>query len=120
MSKLIYIASKYNDPSHGQKLANTHKSFDAARILYEKSDHMLVPYSPLWTHFLDERMEYLGDPPKPNAYWYEFDNVIIPKCDGLLKLTKMGESKGADAEEILAKSLDIPVYYSMEQILDEA
>ena len=119
--KLVYIASKYNDKTAGAKLRNTHISFDAARELYSKSNHQLVPYSPLWTHFLDERMDYMGDPPRDNPFWYAFDNVIIPKCDALIKLTKDGESTGADNEEILAKKLGIPVYYSINEcILHEA
>ena len=111
--KLIYIASKYSDINSGAKLKNTHVSFDAAIELYEKSNHQLVPYPPLWTHFLDERMDYLGYPPRPNEYWYAFDNVIVPRCDSMIKLTKTGVSKGADAEEDLFKKLGKPVYYSI-------
>lgn len=117
--KLIYIASQYNDKTSGDKLRNTHISLDAATELYEKSNHKLVPYPPLWTHYLDERMDYLKYPPRSNEYWYAFDNAIIPKCDGLIKLTKQGESKGADAEEVLAKSLGIPVFYSIEDCIKE-
>lgn len=119
MSDLVYIASKYNDNTAGAKLSNTHVSFDAAIELYKQSKHELVPYSPLWTHFLDERMDYLREPKMENADWYEFDNVIIPKCDKLLKLTALGVSKGADMEEVLAKKLGIPVYYSMAEIIND-
>jgi len=116
--KLVYIASKYNDKTAGAKLANTHISFDAARELYKKSNHQLVPYCPLWTHFLDERMDYLRDDPRSNEFWYAFDNVIVPKCDAMLKITKQGESTGADNEEILAKKLGIPVFYSVDEIVE--
>ena len=117
MSKMVYIASKYNEPSSGARLQNTHINFDFAIELYTRSKHELVPYSPLWTHFLDERMQYLKMGERENEFWYEFDNAIIPKMDAMLKVTKWGESKGADAEEVLAEHLKIPVFYTMEQIL---
>ncbi len=115
--KLAYVASKYHTDTAGGKLKNTHISIDAAIEVYEKSKHNIVPYPPLWTHFMDERMDYLGMTPRPNEYWYAFDNVIIPKCDLMVKLTKMGESKGADMEEVLAKKLGIPVFYSIDEMI---
>lgn len=118
MSKLVYIASKYNAPFTGARLRNVHINFDAAAEMYMASHHELVPYSPLWTHFLDERMMYTDNTTRSNEYWYEFDNAIIPKMDALLKLTKPGESKGADMEEVLAHKLKIPVFYSIMEILD--
>ena len=63
-------------------------------------------------------MDYLGYPKRPNSYWYDYDNLIIPICDGLLKISKDGESKGADAEEALAVKLGKPVYHSVEEVLE--
>lgn len=114
---MVYIASKYHELTTGGRLRNVHKSFDAAKELYQRSEHNLVPYSPLWTHFLDERIMYTDSTTRSNEWWYAFDNSIIPKMDALLKLTKPGESKGADLEEQLANSLKIPVFYSIEEIL---
>lgn len=117
MSKMVYIASKYNEPSSGARLRNTHIQLDMAANLYMSSHHELVPYAPTWTHYLDERMMYTDNTQRANEYWYEFDNAILPKMDAVLKLTKPGESKGADMEEVLAHKLGIPVFYTLGEIL---
>lgn len=116
--KLIYIAGKYYEKSIGARLANTHKMIDIGIELYLKSEKKLVPYVPTWTHYMEERMDYRGYPERPNEFWYEFDNVILPKCDAILKICDRGISKGADLEEDLAKKLEIPVYYSLFDIIE--
>lgn len=115
---LVYIASKYNEKTTGAKLRNTHISIDAGIELYKKSNHKHIPHCPLLTHWIEERMDYNGEPPRENEFWYEYDNQIIPLCGALIKLTKPGESKGADMEEQLANKLEIPVYYSVDEFLE--
>jgi len=115
---IIYVAGKYNAPTTGEKLFNVHKAMDVGIRLYEESEHKIYPSVPHLTHWVEERMDYLGYPSRENSYWYQFDNLIIPKCDGLLKISKDGESKGADAEQALAEKLGIPVYRTVEEVLD--
>lgn len=114
---IVYLAYKYNAPSDGERLRNTDYVIDKAIEIYERSGHKMYPHIPHLTHYIEKRMDYLGYPARPNEYWYDFDNLILPKCDILLKLSKDGESKGADAEEQLAKSLGIPVVYSIVELL---
>lgn len=118
MGKIIYVAGKYFEVTYGARLANTHKMIDAGVELYEKSNHFLVPYVPTWTHWMEERMDYLRLPQRPNEWWYEFDNNFLPKCDAVLKISARGISKGADLEEDLAKKLGIPVFYSVDECLN--
>jgi len=115
---IIYVAGKYNASTDGGRLLNTHKAIDIAIALYEQSHHKIYPVVPHLTHWIEKRMDYLGMPPRENSYWYQFDNLIIPKCDGLLKISKDGESKGADAEEALAIKLDKPIYRTVDEVLD--
>lgn len=61
-------------------------------------------------------MDYLGMPPRENEFWYAFDNLIIPKCDAVFKFSKDGESRGADAEEKLAKELGLILYHNFDEI----
>lgn len=117
--KLVYIAGKYYEKSIGARLFNTHKMIDAGIELYIKSNKKLVPYIPTWTHWMEERMDYLKYPERPNEFWYAFDDVFLPKCDALVKICDLGISKGADLEEKLAKKLNIPVYYSIKEILEK-
>ena len=118
MSKIVYVAGKYYEKTIGARLANTHICIDIAIELYEKSNKKLIPYVPVWTHWMEERMDYLRYPERPNEYWYAFDDNFMPKMDLFLKTCETGVSKGADAEEKLAKSLNIPVYYSLKEILE--
>jgi len=115
---IIYTAGKYNALTDGAKLFNTNKAIDVAIRLYEGSHHKIYPVVPHLTHWIEKRMDYLGLAPRENSYWYDYDNLIIPICDGLLKISKDGESKGADAEEALAVKLGMPIYYSVEEVLE--
>jgi len=117
MIPLVYIASKYSAETSGERLRNTHISIDAADELYQKSGRKIVPYPPLWTHYMDERRDYLGKSKMENEEWYAYDNAIIPKCDAMIKLTAHGVSHGADEEEKLAIKLGIPVYYSIDECI---
>jgi len=110
---IIYIAGKYNAPTTGEKLKNTHKAMDIGVEVYKMGHYPVIPHL---THWLEERMDYNGEPPRQNEWWYNFDNLIIPKCDALLKISKPGESKGADLEEQLAEKLGLKVYYNIHDL----
>jgi len=114
---IIYVAGKYNAPTDGERLYNTNQAIDVAIALYEGSDHKIYPMVPHLTHWIEKRMDYRKMNSRENSYWYQFDNLIIPKCDGMLKISKDGESKGADAEEALAIKLGLPIYHSVEEVL---
>jgi len=111
---IIYVAGKYNAPSDGARLKNTNKAIDMGIRIYKEKGH--YPHIPHLTHWIEKRMDYNGEPPRENDYWYVFDNMIIPKCDGFLKISKDGESKGADMEEALAKKLGLKIFETFEDI----
>ena len=111
---IIYVAGKYNAPSDGARLKNTNKAIDMGIRIYKEKGH--YPHIPHLTHWIEKRMDYNGEPPRENDYWYVFDNMIIPKCDGLIRICKQGESKGADAEYELAKKLGIQIFETFEDI----
>ena|SRR3990167_1838591 len=113
---IIYIGGKYNAPTDGERLFNTHKVIDFGIKIYEKGHYPVIPHL---THWIEKRMDYLGYPPRPNSYWYAFDNLIIPACQGFIKISKDGESKGADAEEVLAKKLGLKIFKTLEDIPNE-
>ena len=110
---IIYIAGKYGATTDGERLKNTNKAIDMAIAVYKKGHYPLVPHL---THWIEKRMDYNGEPPRENSYWYGFDNLIIPKCDGILRICDEGVSKGADAELKLATSLHLHVFDSFEDI----
>ncbi len=101
---IIYVAGRYNAPSSGDKLRNTHEAIDIGIELMKLGHYVIIPHL---THFIDERMDYNAEPPRPNEFWYKFDNLIIPKCDALFLRS---HSKGADMELELAKKLRLTIY----------
>lgn len=112
---IIYIAGRYNAPTDGQRLFNTDKAIDTGIAVMKKGHYCLVPHL---THYIEKRMDYNGEPPRENSFWYDFDNKIIPKCDALLMTEASGVSMGADMEVALAKKLGIKVYHNIQEIPD--
>lgn len=111
---IIYIAGKYNAPTDGERLKNVDKAIDMAIRIYNEKGH--YPHIPHLTHYIEKRMDYLGMPPRPNEFWYAFDNLILPFCQGFIKISQDGESFGADAEEKLAASLGLSMFKSFDDI----
>lgn len=48
--------------------------------------------------------------------WMEYDFAWVSACQALLRLP--GESSGADRECVHARSLSIPVFYSVEELVE--
>ena len=69
-----------------------------------------APFAPLYSHF-----QHLAHP-RPYKDWVEIDLEWVDVCDALLRLD--GESKGADGEVEYAKKLGIPVFYSIEELVE--
>ncbi len=55
-------------------------------------------------------------PDLPIDYWYDLDNHFLKACDAILVLS--GESKGTQAEILLAYSLEIPVFFSIVDLVN--
>lgn len=69
-----------------------------------------VPYIPHLTHLWDLIS------PKSYEEWLELDNCFLPCCRAVLRLP--GESSGADKEVELAENLGIPVFSTIELLVD--
>ena len=100
--KLIYISAPY---SLGDVVTNVRFACEIGDKVLEKG---YIPFIPHLSHF----WHYLS--PKSWEEWLRIDSAFIPRCDALLRIN--GESVGADKEVKLAKSLGIPVYYSLEEL----
>lgn len=99
----VYIASPY---TKGDVAVNTKRQLDCYNTLM---DWGFAPFAPLWSHF-----QHLVHP-RPYEDWCEVDLIWLKACDIVLRLD--GESKGADEEVIFAKHNNIPVVYSLEELL---
>ena len=102
-----YISSPYTAPSSGERLLNV---LESCAVWDELMNLGFFPYSPLWSHWQNELF--------PRSYddWMASDLVWLEPCQALLRLP--GESKGADIEVKFANEHNIPVFYSIEDLVE--
>ena len=105
MNKLkVYIASPY---TVGDTAINVKFQIDVAN---ELMDLGFTPHVPLYSHF--QHMVH----PRPYEDWIALDYEWIDACDCLVRLG--GKSPGGDLEVIYAKNIGIPVFYSIQDLVD--
>ena len=102
----VYIASPY---TKGDVAVNVRESLLVADKLAELG---YLPYPPLLSHF----WHLLS--PHPYEFWTELDLDWVLRCDCVLRLP--GESSGADRECGYAERHLIPVFYSIEELVEWA
>lgn len=93
----VYIASAY---TVGDIAVNVKRQMDVADALMTAG---FAPFTPLYSHF--QHMAH----PRPYQDWIKLDKEWVKVCDAVLRLES--ESKGADGEVELAKSLGKPIFY---------
>jgi hypothetical protein len=103
MKARIYVAGPY---TQGDVAMNVRKAFAAAN---ELADLGFAPFVPHSTHFWHMMF------PRPYEFWLDLDNQFLPYCHAVLRLK--GSSSGADKEVELAKSLGIPVFHELQDLL---
>ena len=99
---LVYLATPY---TKGDVAVNVHNAIKLAEQVVELGH---TPYVPVWTHF------WHLISPHPWEYWMKIDEVIMLKCDCVLR--GEGKSRGADLEVEKAQQRGIPVYFSFEEL----
>jgi len=100
--KLVFVAGPLQDD-----LENVYKAMDVANQL---ADNGYLVYLPHLTHYWNVRLH------RDRDYWLRLDLAILPICDCLLRLS--GDSDGADGEVRKARSLNIPVYFSIQDLVE--
>lgn len=116
MKPLVYISSPY---TKGDQALNARFQCKIWDLLARSG--LVVPIAPLWSHFQHTVF------PRPYEFWLEYDLDLIrsadfaaclrldAECPGLGYVQR--ESSGADKEVALFKELDIPVFYSVPDLL---
>lgn len=116
----VYIASPY---TKGDPCVNAH--FQCRIFDQMLDDGIVIPYIPLWSHFQHSVF------PRPYQDWIEYDNVIMPRVDALIRLNAehtwpdgeiyiATDSSGADNEVKLAQSLGKPTFTDIEELYEWA
>ena len=99
---IIYIAAPYTS---GRITENIKQVCDIGDILLARGH---IPYIP--------HINHLWDLISPKSYktWMRIDLEILSRCDAVLRIG--GKSVGANKEVRYAEKLNIPVYYSIEEL----
>ena len=101
----VYVAGPY---TKGDVVVNVAEAIKVGDRLMELGYIPFIPHFTHFWHFLHHR---------PWEDWIKYDAEWVKRCDALLRIP--GESTGADIEVKQAEGLEIPVFYSLEQLLDE-
>ena len=114
MSKLIYLASPYSDPSHDVKVMRFEAVCRVAFNLIKKTDNVFfVPIAmshAIETEASDVKGLILS---LPHEKWMQQDLAILKRCDELMVVCLPGwkTSKGVTEEIAFAKEHNIPITY---------
>ena len=100
----VYIAGPY---TKGDVAVNVKNAIDAADKLAQLG---FAPYVPHLVHFW--HMIH----PQSYDFWCRLDNEFVVLCNAVLLLP--GESAGAEAEVALAEKNCIPVFKSIQELMD--
>ena len=102
--KYVYIAGPY---THDDPVLNTSNVIDVAEDLAKFGYIPYAPHLTMFWHFLY---------PHDIEFWYEYDLAWLLKCDCVLRID--GDSHGADNEVEFAKTHDIPVFYTYQELTE--
>ena len=100
----IFISGPY---TKGDVALNVKRAMDLANELINLG---FAPYCPHLTHFLHMNNS------QPYEKWLQLDCEYLVLCDGLIRI--QGESLGSDKEVQLAKKKGIPVFFSLNEIVN--
>lgn len=102
-SVLVYVAGPI---THGDQFLNARAAQLAGLQIIQAGHLAFVPHTFLFTHHVV---------PMPYEFWLAMDLKMLKRCDCLVRLP--GHSPGADREAELAKTLGMPIYFSVAECL---
>ena len=100
---LVYIAGPI---SIGNQFVNVGAALEAWDLLANSGIHAICPH---WSALQEM---YRG---KPYYFWIEHSKQLVRRCDAVFRIP--GESRGADIECDLARSLGKPVFDKLSKLL---
>lgn len=106
----VYIASAY---TNGDSAVNVRFQMDMADKLIELG---FIPFTPLYFHF-----QHIFHP-RHYTDWLKLDFAWLRQCDCVLRFIDVYgtiiESSGADKEVEEAKRIGIPIFYSIDELVN--
>lgn len=102
MKTRVYIAGPYSKGDVAVNVKNAYEMADKIALIG------LYPFVPHHTHFWHMLF------PKKYEFWLDQDNAFLDVCNCLIRIP--GDSNGADLEVGRAREINIPVFYSFEEL----
>lgn len=103
MNKLIYLAGPYGSPEKQE--ANVAQAIEFAEKIANLGFYPFVPH---FYHWWGLKYEHTYE------FWMELDMNWLSRSEGLLRMP--GDSPGGDREVKYARSLGLPVFYTIEEM----
>lgn len=119
IDRLVYVAGPL---SLGDLHENLHRAVDAGRLLLKAGIPVIVPHLTVFMGLSGyDPWSYLPENPVHGFTaedWYAADLAIVRRCSAVLRLP--GSSRGGDLETAEAALHGIPVFGSVEDVIDWA
>lgn len=110
--KTVYIAGAMSADNILTMLENIHRGIKMG------SEVMKNGFAPFVPHFdIFFKIQNGVDFNVPMQYYYDYTMEFLTRCDCVLVCEKSENSIGTQAEIKKAKELNIPVYYSLEELM---
>lgn len=103
MTVYVYVAGPY---SKGDQVLNVRAAVDASNALMFEGFVPFLPHLTMLWHLIT---------PKSYPEWLAYDALWLARCDAVLRLP--GESEGADREVDLARSMGLPVFFEVAELV---
>lgn len=107
--KKIYIAGKLNDPACDY-IKNVHHMIKTAKMVRDAGYAVYVPGIDMLEGLVDGNMEY-------DDYFNNSQEFLLV-CDGVFVCSNWESSKGTKREIVLATIHNIPVFYSIDDLME--
>lgn len=110
----VYIAGPYTAPSAEEVHRNVARAMEVARQVYLKRH---IPVVPHLTHFL--HLDWVAKGTwAPYKFWMVNAAATLEDCDAILMIENWQNSEGAKKEFDWAQELDMPTYFTVEDLPD--
>lgn len=107
--KVIYIAGPFRGKNSWEVESNIRVAETLALDVWRSGFAAICPHAN--TRFFDGAA--------PDNVWLDGDLEILKRCDAILLTKNWEQSKGATKEMQFAKALNMPVYYTLEELIND-
>ena len=104
--KAIYVAGPFRASSVWEMEANIRRAEEVALEVWRKGYAAICPHA--MTRFYQGAL--------PDETWLDGDLEILSRCDGVLMVGEWWRSVGSRREQETAIRLEIPLYYSLDEL----